>query len=198
MAELEAFRVAAWDTPLRVNVHRASGRYHRVGSSATQYFCLHPLTPWAEYLRRHDLRDEEAITPVRLRMWALKVSAEGIARIDFQSAGDWGLRAEDLVSDDHRACQDIADELRADPAAPKTIEVPSAALPGTRNLVVFGERVMIPYGATPISEIDVPSVVLAERARPPAEAVDLVRYRGMEHEEFAAWSAGKRYRFGGA
>lgn len=51
------------------------------------------------------------------------------------AAAKWGLGTGDLVDDDWSACHTAARRLRA--AGVDTIRVPSAALPGTENLVLF-------------------------------------------------------------
>jgi hypothetical protein len=50
------------------------------------------------------------------------------------------LEAGDLVDDDHSACQGAGSRLGFAEAEPKAWIYPSAALPGTRNVVIFGAR----------------------------------------------------------
>lgn len=188
------FRISDWDTPLRPNPHRSPGRYHRAGSPATQYIALHPLGPWAEYLRYHDLRLPEDSTELRLNMWALRLDLTEVAEIGFENALDnFEIQPEDLVSDDHATCQALADRLRADSAMPKAIVVPSAALPGARNLVVLKARVAIPYLWTPIDCGDVPACILTQASQPPEGLVDRIRFAGEPHAELEAWEQGRRY-----
>jgi RES domain-containing protein len=193
--ELPGFRLAAWDTPLRVNPNRSAGRFNRENSPATQYIGLHPLTPWAEYLRTNQITSREAVNDHRIRIWAIRVVASEVTTIDFENAPNFGLDPHDLISDDWTACQDFADRLREDAAAPKVLQVPSAALAGTRNVVILGERVDMPYLWTPIDDGDLPTCVVVEEGRPPEKLLDLVRYEGQGHAEFEAWSAGRRYEF---
>lgn len=185
-----AYRISSWDTPLRVNPNRSPGRYNHAEAPATQYLGLHPLGPWAEYLRTNELFEEERLAERRLRIWVLQVDLSDAIEIDFDNAPAYGLGPEDLVADDHEPCRRLAERLRLDVGAPSTIIVPSAALPGTRNVVIFGERVRIPYDWTPIDEGDLPACVIAERSRPPEGITSLVRYRGTEHAGLAAWRAG--------
>lgn len=191
MAVAVAYRISDWDTPLRVNPNRTPGRYNHAESPATQYLGLHPLTPWAEYLRANNLRDSERLTERRLRIWILQLDLSDALEINFDNAGDYGLEAEDLVSDDHGPCQLLADRFRVDPMAPTTIVVPSAALPGSRNAVIFGERVRVPFDWAPIDDVDIPACVIAERSQPPQGIVGLVCYRGEEHLGLEAWAAGE-------
>lgn len=194
MTELAGFRVASWDTPLRVNPNREAGRWNAPGSSATQYIALHPLGSWAEYLRWHGLRSAVDLAEIRLGVWAIRVTVNEILTITFDNAGEIGLTAEDLVSEDWSACQAAADRLRADRAAPRVLQVPSAALPGTRNVVILGPRVALPYTADPQGSVDLPLTLAAAGARPPTSLVDLVRYRDDPHAELVAWARGERYR----
>jgi RES domain-containing protein len=190
-----AYRISTWDTPLRVNPNRSAGRYNDAGSPATQYLCRHPLGPWAEYLRANDLRNEEDLAVHRLRIWVLRVDLSDAFRIDFNHAADFGLDPKDLIDDDHTACRRLARRLREDPDSPETLIVPSAALPGTENIVILGERVQIPYSWNPIDDVDVPACVIAERSQPPQKSPSLVRYQGDSHSQLEAWQAGQEYRF---
>jgi hypothetical protein len=155
--------------------------------------CLHPLGPWAEFLRASGLRTAEQLALVRHRTWALRVDLGGLLRIGFDEAGTYGLRPGDLVSDDLRACHRLADRLRAD-GVPGAI-VPSAALPGTDNVVLFGERAAAPYLIEPLSAVDVPASLTADGGRPPLGLLDRVRRRGVPHEALEAWRAGEQFRF---
>jgi hypothetical protein len=193
-ALVAAYRLASWRRPLRTEPSRVAGRFHReTEESPTQYLCLHPLGPWAEFLRATDLRTPEQLAAVRHRTWALRISLDGLVRIGFADAGDHGLRPGDLVSDDLRACHRLADRLRA-AGVPGAI-VPSAALPGTDNVVLFGERAAAPYLVDPLSLVDVPSSLTADGGRPPLGVLERVRRRGAPHAALEAFRAGEPYRF---
>ena len=97
------------------------------------------------------------------------------------------------MSDDLRACHRLADRLRA--AGAGGAIVPSAALPGTENVVLFGERAAAPYVIEPVSAIDVPASLTADGGRPPLGVLDRVRRRGMPHAALEAWRAGEAFRF---
>jgi hypothetical protein len=86
---------------------------------------------------------------------------------------------DDLVSDDYEPCRAIADGLRADGAA--GLIVPSAALPGTKNVVLFGARVAAPYSSEPLSGIDVPTSITGERGQALVTLLALVRFAGQPH-----------------
>jgi hypothetical protein len=189
-----AYRLASWRRPLRTEPSRVAGRFHRMTEdSPTQYLCLHPLGPWAEFLRASGLRTAEQLALVRHRTWALRVDLAGLPRIGFAEAAEHGLRPGDLVSDDLRACHRLADRLRAGGVGGAV--VPSAALPGTENVVLFGERAAAPYLVEPVSGVDVPASLTADGGRPPLGLLDRVRRRGAAHAALEAWRAGESFRF---
>jgi RES domain-containing protein len=189
-----AFRISAWDTPLRVNPNRSGARFNEPGSPATQYLSLHPLGPWAQYIRFNELRDERRLAGCRLRLWAIRVDLSSALEITFSSAERHGLRPGDLVGESWGGCRRFAEALRGDAAAPKTIVVPSAALPGTREIVIFGERVAIPFDRQPLGHTDLPATIVAEGAAPPPGLTAYVCQRGEQHPGLAAWEEGRLYR----
>ena len=189
-----AYRLASWRRPLRTEPSRIAGRYHRATeASPTQYLCLHPLGPWAEFLRASELAVVEQLALVRHRTWVVRIPLDGLLRIGFADAGAHGLRPGDLVSDDLRACHRLADRLRA--AGEPGAIVPSAALPGTDNVVLFGERAAAPYLVEPLSEIDVPASLTADGGRPPLGVLDRVRRRGRPHAALEAFRSGEPFAF---
>lgn len=187
--ELVGYRLAAYDTPLWRIPNRAVGRYNDRRSPPTQYLCTHPAGPWAELLRRHGLRDPTLLAEFRHRLWVVRIPLPHRA-ITFDDAPALGLDAADLVADDWRACQDLALRLQADDDEPDAFVVPSAALPGTTNIVAFGPRLAIPFDAEPIDPEDLPTALAAEDARPVESLLGLVRYRGMRHRGHQAWADG--------
>jgi hypothetical protein len=189
------YRHATFATPLRTEPARQPGRYHD-GDEAepTQYLCLHPLGPLAELMRGHSLRRPDQIRQVRARTWALRLAHDGdLPEIGFDAAPGHGLKPRDLVADDHARCRRLAARLRR--AGTRGIVVPSAALPGTRNVVLFGPRVGSPYLLEPLGEVDVPASITAHGGRPIASLIDRVRYRGDPHSELRAWQRGEPYVF---
>jgi len=198
LVEHIAYRCAAWDTPFWVDANPIAGRFNRAGEAPTSYLGLHPLTPWAELLRFLDIRDEASARGVRPPLWTARVVLEESETVDlsFDTAADFGIDPEDLVADDWHPCQALAAGLRLDPAAPKAIVTPSAALPGTRNLVLLGERVISPMLMDPIDiAVDTPASIATVRGRAPTDLLDLVQYQatGIRHPGFEAWEAGYDY-----
>ena len=200
MPELVCYRASSYLTPVRARAHgwSSTGRYHDWGSPATQYLSLHPLTPWAELVRNQRCRDLDDALETRIAIWAIRlVLDEEPAAVDFDAAaaGALATRIEpaELVADDARECRALAEAHRADPSAAKVIRVPSAALPGTDNIVIFGRRRAIRYEATPLRPIQVPAAVSSVDGRLPRDLFRLVRRLGDPHAGYEGWRHGERY-----
>lgn len=191
---MTCYRFASFATPLRVIPSADPARYNAAGESEpTQYLALHPLGPLAELMRRSDLREPERIRAVRTRTWALEVAVEGLPEATFANAErEFGIAPEALVADDPAECRALAARLRG--SAPGLV-VPSAALPGTRNVVLFGPRVAAPYLTVPVSSLDVPASITAQDGRPLVSLLDVVRFVGEPHAELEAWRSGAEFGF---
>jgi hypothetical protein len=195
--EVVAFRLANYETPLWAIENFSSGRYNTAGSGFTQYLSLHPLTPWAELLRNEDRRTQDRAVLMRYPLWAIRAQIEGEPfHLTFENAVDFGLRPDDLVSDDHGPCRAFADVFRS--GGPSAFIAPSAALPGTTNLVVLQPRVLVSYNQVPFDEIDWPGSMTAQDGRCPNGLWDLVHYRasGTKHPALDAWERGDTFAFG--
>ena len=194
MVELVVFRWADYDRPFRAHPHSTGGRYQRPGSEPIQYWALHPLGPWAEFLRANYVDAPAQLAHVHQRLWAARFKFEPSEILELTY--DWArdstqITAEDLVSDTYMGCQNFAEWARD---RYKALRVPSAALPGTQNLVVFGTRYAAPYQLEPVDrDLDVPVSVLAEKARPPLNLASYVRFRGQSHAELDAWIQGEPF-----
>lgn len=121
-------------------------------------------------LRNNDLRLPEQARALRIRTWALEVALDELVELPFD---------ESLVADGYEPCRELADRLRAD-GVPGAI-VPSAALPGTRNVVLFGPRVAAPYNVPAFSSVDVPASITGEHGEALVALQRIVRYRGDPH-----------------
>ncbi|HEV3232811.1 MAG TPA: hypothetical protein VG245_11230 [Candidatus Dormibacteraeota bacterium] len=204
MRDIMAFRLAGWDTPFWANPNRSAGRYNQAMSQPTQYLCLHPWGPWAEYLRREDLRDVGMLDDLRACIWVARLSVESLpldrslqrgampdqAYLDltFENAAAHGLSAAALVADDHTACRRFADRCWSNPTGPRMLCVPNAALPATRNIVIFGARLKADWDLVRWdADLDIPTAVAADGARPAPDVVAATRYRGQPHAEYEAW-----------
>lgn len=194
--EIVAFRLANYETPLWAVENFSAGRYNRSDSGYTQYLSLHPLTPWAELLRNEDRRTRQSALRMRYSLWAIRVQVEQEPfGLSFESAAAFGLRAKDLVADDHTPCRELAQAFRE--RGPKAFIAPSAALPGTQNLVVLEPRVLAPWNQVPIDDLDWPGSLASQDGRCPEGLWDLVHYRatGRRHAALDAWESGEELVF---
>jgi hypothetical protein len=183
-----AYRHAAYDSPWWVIPSTRAGRFNRAyEDDPTQYLALHPLGPTAELLRKQ-LRgpDLDRAGTILANLWAVLVDIEGSIDITFDNcSSDYGITPQQLVGDDYAPTQALADRLRG--AGVTTFTAPSAALPGTDNLILFGPRVAHPYLMIPVTPEECPTGHLTDGARPSGEALPLVRWKGATHVALDAW-----------
>lgn len=155
-----------------------------------QYLSLHSLGPAAEMLRHHVGPDGNP-DDVLLNLWTAVVDVDEVTRVDFDDCVRYGITADELVGDDYRPTQALADTVRATGAT--VMVVPSAALPGTHNLVMFGIRFLHPYLWAPLMAEEIPTGHLSDGARPAAEVVGHVRWRGRPHTAVEQWKVTGAY-----
>ena len=156
------------------------------------------MTPWAELLRNEDRTDRDRAIQLRAPLWAAKILLdEDPLEITFDTAAEVGVTPDDLVSDDQTACRALAQRFREDPQAPRAFVAPSAALPGTRNLVLLDPFVALSYELAPLASEDVPVAMAAQDGRCPEGLWDLVHYRSTPtiHPALDAWQSGDGFEF---
>jgi RES domain-containing protein len=187
---LTVFRHAAYDSPWWAFPSSRAGRFHHPRRDTVQYLSLHPLGPAAEMLR-HNVGPSGDPDDVVLNLWTAVVDLDDVIRIDFDDCTKYGLTPDELVGDDYAATQTLADIVRADGAT--AVVVPSAALPGTDNLVLFGVRVLNPYLSAPLTPEEVPSGHLSDAARSPQEVAAHVRWFGTPHKALEQWKTTGAY-----
>ena len=137
------FRHAAYDTPWRALPSPGQGRFHRPGQDIVQYLSLHPLGPASEMLR-HNLGPDGDPDNVLLNLWTAIVDVDDVTWIDFKDCAAYRITVDELVGEDYRPTQALAAAVQATGAT--AMVAPSAALPGTHNLMLFG----IPFSCIPI------------------------------------------------
>jgi hypothetical protein len=156
------------------------------------------MTPWAEILRAEDRRTRARALMLRYPLWAIRIElADEPAALTFDNAGTFGLEPEDLVADDYAACQAFSEGQRAAANGLHAFRAPSAALPGTWNLVVLDPVVVTFFDAEPVGPEDLPTAMAAQDGRCPEDLWALVHYRasGVLHPALVAWQAGDEFRF---
>lgn len=184
------FRATTYDVPLWVNPNRRDGRWNIGGDGCTQYMCLDAEAPFAEMLRGEDLRTEAAARTFKTTLWQLRVDEGAIVDYStFDKAEAAGFSADALVGDDHELCQAEAKRLRGLGAG--GLLSPSAALPGSVCLSLFGPRVPVHWGSTATLASMVPVQRLVTGTAPPT-LIGRVRYYGTAHSSLAAYRAAQR------
>jgi hypothetical protein len=126
-----------------------------------------------------------------LNPWTAVVDIDDATRVDFEDCATYGLTPDELVGDDFTPTQALADVVRASGATAMT--VPSAALPSTYNLILFGVRVLHPFLFEPITPEEIPTGHLTDGARAPAEVKDHVRWFGTPHKAAEQWKTTGSY-----
>jgi hypothetical protein len=159
-----------------------------------QYTCFDSEAPFAEMLRHEDLRTVKEAATFRTTLWQMKVN-EGVV-VDystFAKAENAGFPPEALVDDDHEYCQREAQRLFSLGAG--GVLSPSAALPGSTNLTLFGQRVPIQWTAN----VEISSAIPVQRiatGQPPEGLVSRVRYFGDTHPDLVRYLTEKARRTG--
>lgn len=179
------YRTTSYDVPLWVSPNRRAGRWNLAGAGSTQYFCLDPEAPFAEMLRGEDLRTEEAAATFRTVLWQLRVDEGAIVDYStFDRAEAAGFDPEALVEDDHERCQTEARRLRS--LGVGGLLSPSAALPGSVTLTIFGPRAPIAWTTDVTLASGIPVQRLAESTAP-GGLVGRVRFHGDAHAGLHAY-----------
>jgi len=177
-----AFRYSNYDTLFWVRPNSEPGRWHRIGDGATQYLSTTVDGAWAELIRAEGLRSEQEMALVRMPMWVAEVHVQQIADYgDFEKAEMAGFPPEALIDDDYSRCQEEGKRLRR--AGFQGVLAPSAALPNSFNLTLFGPRIASTWQSRPLLASSIPAMKIAVGA-PPEGIVGRVRHRGEKHEPY--------------
>jgi hypothetical protein len=187
---LTVFRHAAYDSPWWAFPSSRGGRFHRGRTEIVQYLSLHPLGPAAEMLR-HNVGPNGNPDDIILNLWTALIDVDDVTRVDFDDCVRYGLTPDELVGDDYAPTRTLADHVRGSGAM--AMIVPSAALPGTHNLVLFGVRVLNPFLSQPLTPEEIPTGHLTDGARSPAEVVSTVRWLGAPHKALEQWKTTGNY-----
>jgi RES domain-containing protein len=187
-----AFRYSNYDTPFWVRPNSEPGRWHRAGDAATQYLSTTVDGAWAELIRAESLHSEQEAALVRMPMWVAEVHVQRIADYaTFERAAAAGFPPEALIDDDHSRCRAEGRRLREEGF--QGVLAPSAALPGSLNLTLFGARIASTWRLRPLLASSIPATRIAVGA-PPEGIVAQVRHRGEKHAQYEQFRAGARVR----
>lgn len=161
-----AYRATTYDTPVWVRPNRRPGRWSRPRDKVVaQYCCLDPAAPYAEFVRSEDLQEEEA-AEARIGLWQLRITEGAVLDISSEEhADELGLDWAALTSDDWSYCQELTGRVLDQGG--RGVIAPSAALPGSSSLVLFGPRSELVWGLHPRLSIQVPARELVSGAPRP-------------------------------
>lgn len=182
-----ALRYSSYDTPFWVRENTQAGRWHTRGDGATQYLSLSTDGAWAELIRSEELRTEDEVAMVSVSMWAAQIEQGLIVDYSsFELAEQSGFDPSALVDEDYGRCQREGARLRSMRYA--GVIAPSAALPGAKNLTLFGPRVASTWGRSTLLASSIPATVITKGAPPPG-LLESVRHIGTVHIGLAAYVA---------
>lgn len=175
-----AYRATTYDTPLWVFPNRRPGRWNDpADGTIVQYCCLDPAAPLAEYARHEDLRRPEDAIEARVGLWQLRIREGAVLNLSTpELAEEHGVRWSDLVADDPVACRELGGEAVSNSA--RGIIAPSAALPGSSTLVLFGARSELSWERPARLSVQVPARRLLTGAPQPG-VLRGTRYRGDDY-----------------
>jgi RES domain-containing protein len=183
-----AFRYSNYDTPFWVRPNSEPGRWHRINDGPTQYLSTSVEGAWAELIRAEGLRTESEVALVRMPIWVAEVQVHWIADYgSFRKAEEAGFAPDALIDDDFARCQEEGRRLRQ--AGLQGVLAPSAALPGSVNLTLFGPRIASTLQLRPLLASSIPAMKIAVGA-PPEGVVERVRQRGMRHSLYEEFRTG--------
>jgi hypothetical protein len=188
---LQVFRHAAYRTPWWLGPSAYPGRFHKAGGQTVQYLSRHPLGPAAEMLR-HAFFNGGDPNDLKLNLWTAVLEIDTYVRVHFDNCeSDHGITPEQLIGDDYEPTQNLAESVAG--TGVQAMFVPSAALPGTDNVVLFGRRLSADYLTEPLSEVEIPTGHLSDEAHAPRELIlqGLLCRFGETHHGLDRWREAK-------
>jgi RES domain-containing protein len=186
------YRWSSYDTPLWARPNTTAQRWNRTREAPTQYASLSPEGAWAELIRAEDLTSVADVRLVSMPLWILHVRETRVADYTtFEKADAAGFPPDALVDDDHERCRTEGTRLREHGF--RGVLAPSAALPGTVNLTLFGARLAVEWGCPEERRLGsfVPVRQLAV-GHPPDDLLPRVRQHGAPHAGLRQHRAGRR------
>ncbi len=160
--------------PFWARSNTRDGRWNYGGVDSTQYWSLTPEAAWAELIRHEDLQSEEDLDLVRMPFWVCRIPTVMLVDLRLRDERERrGISDDQLIDDDWRPCQDLAERLREHV---RGVISPAAALPEHANVTLFGARRAIDWHSRPALASAIPTS-RAAIGRPPEGLVDHVRRR---------------------
>lgn len=197
--ELVAYRGISGLRPLWWTPNLGFGRWHGAGQPLpVQYLSTHPMGPLAEQARHAGVDQPEELRQLRRNVFALRVRLEHVVELSFEVAAAGGMDPGALVGppSSYPVCSEWLGTMAAGAAQLDGLLVPSAALPGTRTLVIVGKRHPFPYLSTARRALDIPCAAAGLAAHPVTTLAGRIRpLDATDHPELSAWRAGREYRF---
>ncbi|MGI8632140.1 MAG: RES family NAD+ phosphorylase [Solirubrobacterales bacterium] len=170
------YRATTYDEPLWVWPNSREGRWNSdEETTIAQYCSLDPSAAVAELVRHENLRDPDEAAELTVDVWELRVSEGAVVTHTSIDQASTDLSLGDLTADDWGPCQFEGERLQA--LGVRGILAPNAALPGSVNLTLFGERTEIDWDATPRVSVQVPCRFVL-RASPGPHLVGQTRFFG--------------------
>jgi hypothetical protein len=184
-----AHRYSSYDTPFWVRENTQDGRWHSRGNGPTQYLSQSTDGAWAELIRNEELTTEDEVAMVSVSMWAARIEQGMIANYEsFEVAEDAGFDSDALVDEDHERCRREGARLQRLGFA--GVIAPSAALPGTTNLTLFGPRMASTWDRAHLLASSIPATIITKGAPPPG-LLARVRKIGEPHTGLVAHRAAR-------
>jgi RES domain-containing protein len=179
-----AFRATTYDTPLWVSPNTRPGRWSRPeDETIAQYCSLDVASAVAEMVRSEGLREIEQAREMRVDIWELRVDEGAIVDYSTADLADrQGFSWASLVDDDWEDC--VQEGLRIQGEGGRGVIAPSAALPGSLALNLFGPRTEIAWEAEPRLSIQIPARQIL-RSAPGSDLVGDTRFFGEPFPEIA-------------
>jgi RES domain-containing protein len=177
-----AWRYSNYDTPFWARSNTRDGRWNTTGEASVQYLAMEPNGAWAELIRAEELRSEDEVATVRIPIWVAAINEVVVDYSTFDKAEAAGFAPDALVDDDWARCQQEGSRLRT--LRYSGVITPSAALPGSTNLVIFGARILWAWRRPLVLSATIPATVAAVGS-PPHGLVGGVRHFGDAHADLA-------------
>jgi RES domain-containing protein len=179
-----AFRATTYDTPLWVSPNSRPGRWsHPEEGTVAQYCALDVASAIAEMVRFENLRTIDEARELFVNVWEFRIDEGAVADYSTPALAEkQGFSWEPLISDSWGECQEEGRRIME--IGGRGVLTPSAALPQSVSLTLFGPRTEIAWGAEPSLSIQIPARHIL-RGSPGDRLVDDTRFFGGAYPDLA-------------